>query len=103
MSEWKTLESIKEQFCPLISAHTVKQANKYVECAKEKCMWWNKCKGLDEEEIRPHGEWNGKAEDRIVTTRYCTSCGVRGVVGNFCMWCGASMRKEGDKNESISM
>lgn len=43
---------------------------------------------------RPHGEWNGKAEEREVTTRFCTSCNVRGAVGNFCMWCGADMRKK---------
>ena len=44
MSEWKTLGDVKTPICPVISAHTVKQANKYVECVKEKCMWWNKCK-----------------------------------------------------------
>ena len=44
MSEWKPLEKVEKPICPLISAHTVKQANKYIECVKEKCMWWNKCK-----------------------------------------------------------
>lgn len=44
MSEWKRLEAVTTPICPLISAQTVKQANKYVECVKEKCMWWNRCK-----------------------------------------------------------
>lgn len=55
MSEWKVLESVTSPICPIISAHTVKWANKFVECVKEKCMWWDKCKDL--EETRPHGEW----------------------------------------------
>ena len=48
--EWKRLENINTPICPLISAHTVKQANKYVECLREKCMWWNKCKTENGEE-----------------------------------------------------
>lgn len=44
MPEWKMLGGVKTPICPIISAHTVQQANKYVECVKEKCMWWNKCK-----------------------------------------------------------
>jgi hypothetical protein len=54
--EWKVLENVKNPICPLISTLTVKQANKYVECLKEKCMWWNKCKGLEEQ--RPHEACN---------------------------------------------
>lgn len=49
---------------------------------------------------RPHGEWQGNTERRNMVTRICTSCGIRSVVGCFCMWCGADMRmKEGEKNE----
>lgn len=55
-SEWKTLKNVGTPICPLISAQTVKQANKYIECLKEKCMWWSKCKGLEEQ--RSHGECN---------------------------------------------
>ena len=51
MSEWKRLEAVTTPICPLISAQTVKQANKYVECVKEKCMWWSKCKEGDTNEV----------------------------------------------------
>ena len=55
-------------------------------------------KSLDEE-IRPHGSWEGKPERKQLITRRCTACGERGAVGNFCWWCGADMRKKGEKNE----
>lgn len=42
-------------------------------------------------EERPHGEWEGETEKHNLYTRICSSCGSRGVVGYFCMWCGAKM------------
>ena len=45
---------------------------------------------------RPHAEWEGEPEKHNLSTRICSSCGDRGVVGYFCMWCGADMRKEGE-------
>ena len=50
-------------------------------------------------EPRKHGEWDWKenAQKREMFTRKCTSCGSRGAVGDFCMWCGADNRGRGDK------
>ena len=90
MSEWKVLESVTSPICPIISAHTVKWANKFVECVKEKCMWWDKCKDL--EETRPHGEW---IEILPFSTGKCSLCGNVANITNFCPNCGARM-KEGE-------
>lgn len=46
---------------------------------------------------RPHGNWDGEPENHNLYTRICSSCGGRGVVGYFCMWCGADMKKEGEE------
>ena len=53
-------------------------------------------KPLDEE-IRPHGEWEGKPECKQLITRRCTACGERAVVATYCMWCGADTRKKGEQ------
>lgn len=50
---WKRWEDVEAPICPVISAQTVKQANMYIECVKEKCVWWDKCKGSEEQ--RPQG------------------------------------------------
>lgn len=49
---------------------------------------------------RPHGTWEGTPERKSLIIRRCNVCGERGAVGNFCWWCGADMRKEGDKDAS---
>lgn len=102
---WEALENVKNPICPLISALTVKQANKYIECVKEKCMWWSKCKGLEEQ--RPHGEWMlgecwsegiGMGEN-YGQYKICPFCGYKAKEDprNFCQKCGADMRpKEGE-------
>ena len=51
------------------------------------------------EVARPQGEWLGTPEKHEVFTRICASCGRRGVIGSFCMWCGADMRKSEKKND----
>lgn len=98
---WEVLENLKNPICPLISALTVKQANKYIECVKEKCMWWSKCKGLEEQ--RPHGEWIEHRQyymNYFVSKYECSNCHDevwQNTEWQFCPHCGAYMRrKEGE-------
>ena len=69
------------------------------DCVLRRCVCGsshNVCEHYEEYESRPHGEWEGNTEKRNLITRKCTACGGRSAVGNFCMWCGADMREEGD-------
>ena len=105
---WKVLEDVKNPICPLISAHTVKQANKYIECVKENCMWWSKCKTSEEQS---HGQWikgvpwstgvgMGEQYGYYYTCSECghkvkggyKSCGIK-----FCQECGSDNRKIGEE------
>lgn len=47
---------------------------------------------------RPHGKWeNDRLEKHTLHVGDCSKCGEKGVIGNFCMWCGSDNRvKEGE-------
>lgn len=47
---------------------------------------------------KPHGEWKGKPERRKMVTRICSACGDPSPVGYFCMWCGADMMTQNDRD-----
>ena len=43
---------------------------------------------------RPKGEWIKKQVTPASCTYVCSECGIEEVIlGNFCCWCGADMRK----------
>lgn len=50
---------------------------------------------------KTHGRWeNDRIEKHSLHVGDCSKCGEKGVIGNFCMWCGSDNRvKEGEKNE----
>lgn len=91
MSEWKRLENVKDPICPLISAQTIKQANKYVECLKEKCMWWSKCKEGDR-------NYDDNFEEEEKEAKKCPKCGSD--LYEYCFMCcyeGEKVNKNNDK------
>lgn len=47
-------------------------------------------------EERPQGKWIKKQVTPASCTYVCSECGIEEVIlGNFCCWCGADMRKGG--------
>lgn len=96
---WKMLGYATEPICPIISAHTVKLANRYIECVKENCMWWHKCKPLEvtmENTEIQHGEWT--QPDKFLKFSGDFKCSICGLVISlrypYCPSCGAKMQKE---------
>lgn len=49
-------------------------------------------------EERPHGEWKNErfSENHTLYFGKCSQCGKTCVTGDFCMCCGADMRKSGE-------
>ena len=47
---------------------------------------------------RSRGKWeNDRLEKHTLHVGDCSKCGEKGVIGNFCMWCGSDNRvKEGE-------
>ena len=96
---WKSLENVEAPICPLISALTVKQANKYIECMREKCMWWNKCKGSEEQ--RPQGTCNQCLYyDGVREVRGHAPCSFWGIGGVLSSDYCSRFRKAGENNEA---
>ena len=53
------------------------------------------------QDIRPHGKWEEPFERKGKTYHKCSKCHVSNeltLFDNFCPFCGADMREEGDKN-----
>ena len=71
---------------PTIEAYTFEQVQDLVALNKK----------LSED--RPHGRWeNDRLEKHSLHVGDCSKCGEKGVIGNFCMWCGSDNRvKEGE-------
>ena len=77
----------------------IKQMEKYPRNYEFNLPYYRKTVELLEKVERPHGEWKNErfSEYHALYFGKCSQCGKTCVTGNFCMCCGADMRKEGDE------